>query len=110
MTHTSGLPAGSDLYHEAGNREKALGRVMKTDLVAEPGKQVLYSDFGMIVMAEAVRRRAGEGVDTFAARRVFVPLGMRNTMYDPPLLAWNRTVPSALRSDRSPAHCWFTDT
>ena len=100
MTHTSGLPAGSDLYHEAGNREKALGRVMKTDLVTEPGKQVLYSDFGMIVMAEAVRRRAGEGVDTFAARRVFVPLGMRNTMYDPPLLAWNRTVPSALRSER----------
>jgi CubicO group peptidase (beta-lactamase class C family)/beta-glucosidase-like glycosyl hydrolase len=100
MTHTAGLPAGSDLYHEAGNREKALGRVMKTDLVAEPGKQVLYSDFGMIVMAEAVRRRAGEGVDTFAARRVFVPLGMRNTMYDPPLLAWSRTVPTALRSER----------
>jgi CubicO group peptidase (beta-lactamase class C family) len=51
-------------------------------------------------MAEAVRRTAGEGVDTFAARRVFVPLGMRNTMYDPPLLWFNRTVPSALRSER----------
>jgi CubicO group peptidase (beta-lactamase class C family) len=25
---------------------------------------------------------------------------MRNTMYDPPLLAWSRTVPSALRSER----------
>jgi CubicO group peptidase (beta-lactamase class C family)/beta-glucosidase-like glycosyl hydrolase len=100
MTHTSGLPAGSDLYHEAANREKALGRVMKTDLEAEPGKRVLYSDFGMILTAEAVRRRAGEGVDTFAARRVFVPLGMRNTMYDPPLLWWNRTVPGALRSER----------
>jgi CubicO group peptidase (beta-lactamase class C family)/beta-glucosidase-like glycosyl hydrolase len=100
MTHTSGLPAGSDLYHEAGNREKALGRVYRTDLTGEPGKQVLYSDFGMIVMAEAVRRVAGEGVDTFAARRVFVPLGMTNTMYDPPLLAWNRTVPTALRSER----------
>lgn len=100
MTHTSGLPAGADLYSEAGNPQKALGRVMKTDLVSEPGQVVRYSDFGMIVMAEAVRRRAGEGVDTFAARRVFVPLGMRNTMYDPPLLWWNRTVPGAIRSER----------
>jgi CubicO group peptidase (beta-lactamase class C family) len=39
-------------------------------------------------------------VDTFAARRVFVPLGMRNTMYDPPLLGFSRTVPTALRSER----------
>ncbi|MFL5383586.1 MAG: serine hydrolase [Longimicrobiaceae bacterium] len=100
MTHTSGLPAGADLYHEAGNRAKALSRVYRTDLVAEPGKEVRYSDFGMIVMAEAVRRVAGEGVDTFAARRVFVPLGMKHTMYDPPLLAWNRTVPSAIQSER----------
>jgi CubicO group peptidase (beta-lactamase class C family) len=74
--------------------------VLKTDLLVEPGKVMRYSDFGMIVMAEAVRRRAGEGVDTFAARRVFVPLGMKNTMYDPPLLAFNRTVPSAVRSER----------
>jgi beta-N-acetylhexosaminidase len=100
MTHTSGLPAGSDLYHEAGNAEKAFARVARAELRTEPGERVLYSDFGMIVAAEAVRTRAGEGVDTFAARRVFVPLGMANTMYDPPNLWWTRTVPSALRSER----------
>ena len=100
MTHTSGLPPGADLYSEAGTPEKAFNRVAKTDLETEPGAKVVYSDFGMIVMAEAVRRRAGEGVDTFAARRVFVPLGMENTMYDPPNLWWNRTVPSALQSER----------
>lgn len=100
MTHTSGLPAGADLYNGTGNAKKAVARVARSELQTEPGERVLYSDFGMIVAAEAVRTRAGEGVDTFAARRVFVPLGMVNTMYDPPNLWWTRTVPSALRSER----------
>lgn len=100
LTHTSGLPAGDDLYAGAANADEALNDVIHTELVTEPGKQMVYSDFGMILMAETVHRRAGETVDRFAARRVFVPLGMQNTMYDPPLVWWDRTVPSALRSER----------
>ncbi|HSU15402.1 serine hydrolase [Longimicrobium sp.] len=100
MTHTGGLPAGDDLYNGAADADAALQMVYRTDLVYEPGTKMVYSDFGMILMAEVVRRRAGEPVDRFAARRVFVPLGMENTMYRPPLVWWGRTVPSAIRSER----------
>ena len=100
MTHTGGLPAGDDLFGETSDPEAALRKVYRTDLVREPGSKVEYSDFGMIVMAEVVDRQGGERVDRFAARRVFAPLGMRSTMYEPPLTWWDRTVPAAARSDR----------
>jgi len=94
MTHTSGLPAGADLYGGTAEPDAAFRRVLRSELTAEPGKRVLYSDFGMIVMAEVVNRRADEPLDRFVARRVFAPLGMASTMYNPPLVWWSRTVPS----------------
>ncbi|HET7230990.1 MAG TPA: serine hydrolase [Longimicrobium sp.] len=100
LTHTSGLPAGDDLYGQTADPAAAFRMVLRTDLGVEPGKRVLYSDFGMILMAEVVHRRAGEPVDRFVARRVFAPLGMRMTMYDPPLVWWNRTAPTAIKSER----------
>ncbi|HEX8692072.1 MAG TPA: serine hydrolase [Longimicrobium sp.] len=100
LTHTSGLPAGDDLFGGTANPDEALRRVYRTSLDAEPGKRVLYSDFGMILLAEVVRRRAGEPLDRFLARRVFVPLGMERTLFDPPVLWIDRTVPTAQRSER----------
>jgi CubicO group peptidase (beta-lactamase class C family)/beta-glucosidase-like glycosyl hydrolase len=100
LTHTSGLPAGADLYGETQNAEEALERVYRTRLVSDPGERVVYSDFGMILLAEVVRRRAGEPVDRFLARRVFVPLGMARTMYTPPAAMQPATVPTAIRSER----------
>ncbi|HYJ81175.1 MAG TPA: serine hydrolase domain-containing protein [Longimicrobiaceae bacterium] len=100
LTHTSGLPAGADLFGGTAGPDEALRRVYRSTLVAEPGERVLYSDFGMILLAEAVRRRAEEPVDRFLARRVYLPLGMESTLFDPPLAWIDRTVPTALRSER----------
>jgi CubicO group peptidase (beta-lactamase class C family) len=100
LTHTSGLPAGADLFGEAASPDQALRRVYRTSLIAEPGERVLYSDFGMVLLAEVVRRRAGEPLDRFLARRVFLPLGMERTLFDPPVLWIDRTVPTAQRSER----------
>jgi CubicO group peptidase (beta-lactamase class C family)/beta-glucosidase-like glycosyl hydrolase len=101
LTHTSGLPAGADLYADARDPEQALRRVYRTPLVYSPGEKMEYSDFGMITMAEVVRRRAEVPVDQFLARRVYGPLGMQSTQYDPPVaLVQPITVPTALRSQR----------
>jgi CubicO group peptidase (beta-lactamase class C family)/beta-glucosidase-like glycosyl hydrolase len=101
LTHTSGLPAGADLFSDAREPAGALRRVFRTALVYSPGEKMEYSDFGMIAMAEVVRRRAEVPVDLFLARRVFGPLGMESTQYDPPMaLTQPVTVPTALRSDR----------
>jgi beta-N-acetylhexosaminidase len=100
LTHTSGLPAGDWLYGSASSPEQALRQTMRASLTAEPGKRMVYSDFGMILLAEAVRRRAGEPLDRFVARRIYGPLGMQNTFYLPGVEVQERTVPTAKAGER----------
>ncbi|HEX6372350.1 MAG TPA: serine hydrolase [Longimicrobium sp.] len=100
LTHTAGLPAGDWLYGSASSPEQALRQVMRTDLVTAPGERMVYSDFGMILMAEAVRRVAEEPMDRFLARRIFGPLGMQNTFYLPARELQDRAVPTAPKSER----------
>jgi beta-N-acetylhexosaminidase len=94
LTHTSGLPAGAWLY-PLPSADAALSRVIRTDLEVQPGTRMVYSDFGMILLSEAVARQAGQPLDRFVARRIFGPLGMQNTMYLPGPEQQFRTVPSA---------------
>jgi CubicO group peptidase (beta-lactamase class C family)/beta-glucosidase-like glycosyl hydrolase len=102
LTHTSGLPAGDWLYGRAASPEQALRQVMRRDLVTPPGQRMVYSDFGMIMMAEAVRRVAEEPMDRFLARRIFGPLGMQNTFYLPPAELQRRAVPTAMPGNERP--------
>lgn len=100
LTHTAGLPAGDWLYGSAASPGQALRLVMRTDLVTQPGERMVYSDFGMILMAEAVERVAEEPLDRFVARRIFGPLGMTNTFYLPARELQDRAVPTAPKSER----------
>lgn len=99
LTHTSGLPAGAWLYNSV-SAAPALDRVMRARLVYPTGTRAVYSDFGMILLAEIVARQAEEPLDTYLARRVFAPLGMQSTMYRPPAWLHPHTAPAAVRSER----------
>jgi CubicO group peptidase (beta-lactamase class C family)/beta-glucosidase-like glycosyl hydrolase len=100
LTHTAGLPAGDWLFGSASSPEQAMRQVLRQELETQPGERMVYSDFGMIVMAEAVQRVAQEPIDRFLARRVFGPLGMVNTLYLPARELQDRAVPTALKSER----------
>ncbi len=95
LTHTSGLPAGDWLYGSASSPEQAMRQVLRQELETQPGERMVYSDFGMIVLAEAVQRVAEEPLDRFLARRIFGPLGMVNTFYLPAMELQERVVPTA---------------
>ena len=100
LTHTSGLPAGDWLFGSASSPEQALRQTARASLTADPGMRMVYSDFGMILLAEAVSRRAEEPMDRFLARRIFGPLGMQSTFYLPVPELQARTVPTAVESER----------
>ncbi|HEV3052503.1 MAG TPA: serine hydrolase, partial [Longimicrobium sp.] len=102
LTHTSGLPAGDWLYGSASSPEAAMRQVLRQDLETQPGERMVYSDFGMIVMAEAVQRVAEEPLDRFLARRIFGPLGMVNTFYLPAMELQDRAVPTAKPGNMRP--------
>jgi CubicO group peptidase (beta-lactamase class C family) len=84
LTHTSGLPAFRLLYRETGDPAAALALTDTTALDTVPGAHFVYSDLGAIVLTQAVQAALGERLDSLLARRVFAPLGMRDTRFDPP--------------------------
>jgi CubicO group peptidase (beta-lactamase class C family) len=83
LTHRSGLPAGRELWRVASSPGSARWAVIATPLVCEPGACFVYSDLGADVLGWVVESIAGESLDTFTQRRVFGPLGMTDTFFQP---------------------------
>jgi len=83
LTHTSGLPAGRDIWRIAQTPLEARALVLGTSLEGRPGMQYIYSDLGADVLGLLVEVVSGEPLDKFLERRVFEPLGMNETMYRP---------------------------
>ncbi len=83
LTHTSGLPAGRDIWRIAQTPLEARALVLSTNLEGRPGAQYIYSDLGADVLGLIIEVVAGEPLDKFLTRRVFEPLGMNETFYRP---------------------------
>ena len=99
MLHDSGLPAHRDFYKDAKGHEAVLARVMAEPLVHEPGTQVEYSDLGFILLGEIIERLTGETLAQFAKGHIFAPLGMSDTLYNPPASLRARIAPTELDAD-----------
>ena len=83
LTHASGLPAHREYFKSAKTRRELLAQAMTQPLEAEPGTKSVYSDIGFILLGEIVERLTGRTLDQLARERIFIPLGMTNTMFRP---------------------------
>jgi beta-N-acetylhexosaminidase len=100
LTHTSGLPAWRPLFREAANRAEAFALVDTTPLGSAPGTVEVYSDLGVIVLTQVLETIYHERLDSLLARRVFEPLGMRETGYLPDPALRQRIAPTEMDSWR----------
>ena len=99
LTHTAGLPAGAGV---GGTPAQALRSLVRQPLVAAPGERMVYSDVGFVVLWEAAERAAGEPLEKMLERRVFGPLGMRSTRFNPGGESCDRCSPSWKARDGTP--------
>ncbi|MFN2399979.1 MAG: serine hydrolase domain-containing protein [Gemmatimonadaceae bacterium] len=83
LTHYSGLPAGRDLRRISGGPRGARAAVIRTSLESSPGEEFTYSDIGADILGFVVEAASGEKLDVFLTKRVYRPLGMRNTSFRP---------------------------
>jgi serine-type D-Ala-D-Ala carboxypeptidase len=83
LTHTSGLPAWKDMYSNGQTREQMIDELFEIPLANNVGTKHVYSCMGYIMLSVVLEVVAGERIDTFAKRRVFEPLGMENSGYNP---------------------------
>jgi len=94
LLHTSGLPAHREFYKTAKNTPDVLKRVCAEPLTAEPGARIEYSDLGFMLLGEIVERLTGKGLDQFARGRIFAPLEMKHSCFDPPRNLRMQTAPT----------------
>jgi serine-type D-Ala-D-Ala carboxypeptidase len=81
LTHTSGLPPGAAI--RGSTPQERQRRLLRTRLHTPPGRSVVYSDLGFVVLWAAAERVAGEPLPAFLERRVWRPLGMSTTRFSP---------------------------
>src|SRR6202045_764785 len=96
MTHTSGLPPFKEYWRDSSGKADTLGRIFAEALESEPGTKMVYSDLGIILMAEIIERLTGRTLDELAKSYIFDPLGMSNTMFRPTKKLWPQIAPTEI--------------
>ena len=96
LTHTSGLPPWLPCYTEARTLEETVAYIARAELEATPGTQVQYSDLGMILIRELVRRVAAKDLPALLQHTLFEPLGLHDTSYCPPASKRERSAATEL--------------
>lgn len=86
LSHTSGLPfksAMEDPTLDALPLKDAVRSYAMTPLLFEPGTQYVYSNAGINTAARLLEVVSGTKYEDFMQKRVFDPLGMRDTTFWP---------------------------
>jgi CubicO group peptidase (beta-lactamase class C family) len=88
LTHTSGLPRLGDFTYTRSDREPSEEEVVRSlsgfALNSAPGTAPAYSNLGFALLGIAAGRAAHLPLRAALAKRVFEPLGMTSTAFDPP--------------------------
>jgi serine-type D-Ala-D-Ala carboxypeptidase len=96
LNHTSGLKSYVPFYQQARKKTKAISLLYAQPLVRTPGDTAIYSDLNALLLGLVVEKVAGMPIDKFAAREVFAPLEMQETMFKPPRKLRDRIAPSGM--------------
>lgn len=83
LAHTSGLPAGADLWPGQRSREERVQAIARMPVRTHPGTRRVYSDLGMIVLGAVLEQITGSRLDQLLDTRVFAPLAMNDTRFNP---------------------------
>ena len=77
-------PAGCEEAALKGNIKAAWNLHYSQDLDCQPGTKVFYSDVSCRILGKLLERVIGKSLSLAAKEWIFDPLGMNNTMFNPP--------------------------
>jgi CubicO group peptidase (beta-lactamase class C family) len=100
MTHRGGLEAFAALYRNFKGREQYLEQINQRPLKSTPGTETVYSDWDMILTQLVIEKITGVTLDRFVDEKVFRPLGMTSTMFNPDASLKPRIAPTEIDTAR----------
>jgi len=94
LMHNSGLPAWKKFWGVYDNSEDVLKDIYNSKTEYEPGTKTIYSDLGLITLAEIIEKVSGKPFDIFCKEEIFEPLNMNDTYFIPPDSVKDRIPPT----------------
>lgn len=94
LTHSSGLNSHEVLWKQAKDRQGIMNLIYKMPVEWQPGTRYEHRDYNIILLGEIVQRISGLPLDQFLEQNVFVPLGMKDTGYNPSPTLLDRIPPT----------------
>ena len=84
LTHTSGMAEEKPIYKEVSSLDEIMQRYAMLPFRSEPGTRRQYSDVGFMILGRIVELVARDSLDAFCRKRIFSPLRMESTTFNPP--------------------------
>jgi len=97
LLHIGGLIPDNSLKDYQDGPAVAWDKICALKPIAARGEKFAYTDVGFIVLEKLVERVGGKSLDRFASDEVFVPLGMKNTRFNPNDHAKRHAAPTEQR-------------
>ena len=87
------VPVAKNLFMDQAWVDTIWQQIFESPLLSE--KKYKYSDLGLYLTARAIRNLAGQGVDQYAEKTFYRPLGLSTMTYNPWQKGWaDRCVPT----------------
>src|ERR1039458_478416 len=100
FTHFSGLAPDVPLKPEWTGNETGLQLAYTGKPTGAPGVRHVYSDINFILLGELVHRLSGQTLAEYSRQNIFLPIGMKETMFQPPA-AWIPRIAPTERPDKN---------
>ena len=102
FTHFSGEPPDLQLNPPWSGYQTGIHMAMIEKPTTPPGTHFVYSDINFILLGELVHRLSGQMLSDYARQQIFLPLGMKETMFQPPASLAPRIAPTERSSPNGP--------
>jgi uncharacterized protein YbbC (DUF1343 family)/CubicO group peptidase (beta-lactamase class C family) len=94
FTHFSGLQPDVPLKDPWTGYDTGIKLACTFKPGGPPGARYVYSDINFILLGELVHRLSGKLVSDYARENIFLPLGMKESMFQPPASLKARIAPT----------------
>src|SRR5215472_2421513 len=94
FTHFSGLQPDVPLAPTWTGYQHGMQLAYTFAPAGPPGVRYVYSDINFLLLGELVHRLSGQLVSDYAKQNIFQPLGMKETMFQPPASLVGRIAPT----------------
>jgi len=100
LTHTSEISIQMSKLIELKDSELMHQKILQAPLRGEPGTAVMFTNANSYLLGEIIKKVSTQTLDQFLYRELFTPLGMNETVFNPPDEWKNRIPPTEITEQR----------